>query len=1021
MNKLEIQYKGILLVILILCFGLTGLNYVSSEDKIKKEKNLAEEMVRLPFVPPEKAASTLTVQKGFQMQLSASEPMVSDPLSACFDENGWMFVTEMHGYPFSHDNTKLNPSGGGKKEAGIVRLLIDENHDGVMDKSFVYADKLNWPTSVCCYNGGVFVVAPPNLHYFKDTNGDHVADVREIVLSGFDRGNVQAIANSLIWGLDNHIYFVGGLNGGELIHRGKKLFKSRGSAIRFNPEKEIFEQVAGRSQFGMSFDDWGNRFTCSNSSHIRQVIYDEKYLNRNSYFSVSGIENSIAAEGAAAPVFRKSPAEPWRVVRTRRRNADPRYKNLRGSERVPIGFFTSATSVTVYRGAAYPQEFRGNAFIGDVGGNLIHRKTLKQGNTSLVATRADKNVEFVASNDTWFRPLNYVNAPDGTLYVLDMYRETIEHPYSIPEDIKSFLRLESGDDRGRIWRLVSPDMKNYPVLNLREMTDSELVKQLNSSNSWNRETAQRLLVQRNAVSVSNELIHHFHTIIKPLGRLHILYTLQGLNKLNIDILEVGLNDLHPGIREHSLKLSEKYLKDSHGLSIAVLKMVNDPDKRVKQQLAFTLGEMPEEESMQGLEKLFTEAASVKGLRVAWLSSVYPVMDQLSLKLFDKIKPSSGTAQKRLLAELVGMIASKKDNRGTLGFLTKLAGIKSELADKQIYLVAIGKGLSRNGQSISKLINSVGQESKLFRLMNQLFETAIEQAEDDSLSANKRLAATKLLAFGNYSDVSGTLIELLEPSVQKELQIESVKSLSEYNEKEVGVELLGAWRGLTPSVRREVLDKMVQRKERILYLLDSIEQKRLQASEIERDKQQLLVNHPQKDIREKARKIFGSSTSESRGKIVSLYEKSLEKSGVAKRGHELYKKHCSTCHKYNKEGYQVGPDLVSVTNKSPNDLIIAILDPNKEAQPAFLTYSIATTQAKLFSGIIASETGASIVLKRAEGKQDSILRSNIESMVSNGKSLMPEGMEKELNIEQMADIIAFIKNIKAPVNSAPVKK
>src|SRR5262249_34851040 len=189
--------------------------------------------------------------------------------------------------------------------------------------------------------------------------------------------------------------------------------------------------------------------------HIRQILLPAHYLQRNPALVIASVLDDIPTEGAAAPVFRISPPEPWRVVRTRQRAADPAIaRRLPPTELVVTGFFTSATGVTIYRGGAYPEAYRSNAFIGDVGGNLVHRKILTRNGPEFRATRADQNVEFLASTDNWFRPVNFANTPDGTLLILDMYRETIEHPFSIPEPIKKHLDLTSGKDLGRLYNLM---------------------------------------------------------------------------------------------------------------------------------------------------------------------------------------------------------------------------------------------------------------------------------------------------------------------------------------------------------------------------------------------------------------------------------------------------------------------------------------------------------------------------------------------------------------------------------------
>src|SRR4029079_13972500 len=168
-------------------------------------------------------------------ELAASEPEVCDPVDACFDENGRMYVAEMRGYPYSHEPTELNPKGGGKKDVCKIRLLEDTDGDGRFDRSSLFVEGISWPTSVCCYRGGVFVIACPYIYYFKDTNGDGVADVREIVYSGFSRSNVQGLANNLKWALDNHISLAAGRNAVRLTNRGKPLMSLGGRDLRFDP------------------------------------------------------------------------------------------------------------------------------------------------------------------------------------------------------------------------------------------------------------------------------------------------------------------------------------------------------------------------------------------------------------------------------------------------------------------------------------------------------------------------------------------------------------------------------------------------------------------------------------------------------------------------------------------------------------------------------------------------------------------------------------------------------------------
>ncbi|HUG90966.1 MAG TPA: PVC-type heme-binding CxxCH protein [Planctomycetaceae bacterium] len=974
---------------------------------------LADELPRIPPVEPADALGTFTLQHGFRLELVAHEPAVSDPVDACFDENGRMYVAEMHGYPFSHEPRAQQPQGGGKKNAGIIRLLEDTDDDGVFDRSVVFAKDISWPTSVCCYDGGVFVLAPEHLYYFKDTDGDDVADVREIVYSGFSRANVQGLANNLKWGLDNRIYGAGGTNSAELTHRGEKLFALGSRDFCFDPRTEKLEAVSGGLQFGHSFDDWGNRFVCSNSNHILHVVFEERYFARNPYFAAPAVARSIAKEGAAAPVFRQSPPEPWRIVRTRRRASDPDYrKRLPPTELVATGFFTSATGVTIYRGGAYPADFRGNAFIGDVGGNLVHRKRLEPAGASFAAVRADESTEFLTSTDNWFRPVNFVNAPDGTLYILDMYRETIEHPVSIPEDIKAHLDLESGDDRGRIYRLVPPGFERTPPPKLGRASAAELVAALDSPNGWNRETAQRLLWERQdgeAVALLEAMVLGRRAGSTPLGRLHALSSLDGLEALSERVLLAALSDGHAGVRAHAIRLAEPQAHASEKLTKRLLEMAErERDDRVRMQLAYSLGEVPSVR-LAGLAALARSIGSDRDLRTAWLTSTADVAGALAEQLLGDESfagSSSGTA---LLAELARMAGAHKDPQAAVSILAAVTAIEGRLPLKRLVVGGVGDSLGRRGVSFRSLLSAQPHGETRARV-ESLFKTAAATADDDGQPLSERQAAAALLAYADDEDSRGVLAGLLDPTAPPPLQTAAVRALDGRTEPAVSDVLLDGWRSYSPQLRRDVVDALVSRAERVAALLDAVAAGAIQPGEIERDKKELLANHRNTSIRDRARAVFAAGVSADRAQAVAAYQSVLDRHGDLERGRDVYAKRCAQCHKVGETGHQVGPDLASTSNKSPADLLIAILDPNREAQPNYTAYSVATLEGKLLNGIIVAETATSLTLRRAEGKEDTVLRSEIDELSSTGKSLMPDGLEQDISPEQMADLLAFVKTI-----------
>lgn len=459
------------------------------------------QLPRIPATEPSDVLDTFEIRPGFQLKLAAHEPDVVDPIAMAFDEDGGLYVIEMRGY-----------SERRNEALGRIRYLEDMDGDGHFESSSVFKDGLKWPTGIVCYKGGVFVGATPDLYYFKDTNGDRVSDEEQLIFTGFGSGkpelNMQALFNSFRWGPDNRIWGATAANGGTVSKPGDSSFEPvaiRGADFSFDPETLDFRAENGTAQYGMSFDSFGRRFVCSNSHHAQWVAYERDQVLWNPYYDLPPALVDIPNDGAAAPVFRISDDEPWRVVRTRWRVSGVVRGMIEGSGRVS-GYFTSATGIHIYWGESYGSHFRNNIFVGDVGSNLVHRKllTTSPGQVQPLATRPDdeQDTEFLRSRDNWFRPASFATGPDGCLYICDMYREVIEHPWSLPEGIKKHLDLNSGFDRGRIYRVEPDGFKRTPIPRLSEASDAALIDlATNASGDWHQTTARRLLFERgNAVA-----------------------------------------------------------------------------------------------------------------------------------------------------------------------------------------------------------------------------------------------------------------------------------------------------------------------------------------------------------------------------------------------------------------------------------------------------------------------------------------------------------------------------------------
>jgi putative membrane-bound dehydrogenase-like protein len=965
------------------------------------QDDLARELPRIKPLEPATALASFRIHEGFHLEPVAVEPLVTDPVTACYDAERRLYVVEMRGYPYPE-----------KSPTGKVVRLEDRDGDGRFDTRTVFVDGLSWPTGIVPHDDGVFIAVAPDIVYAKDTDGDGVADVKKVMFTGFGTENVQGLLNGLLWGPDGWIYGVASSNGGEIKNRsrpGARLVSVRGRDFRFKPDGSAFEAISGGGQFGHSFDDWGHRFTCSNSNHIRQIVLPSHYLERNPALVAPGVALDIPAEGPAAPVFRISAAEPWRVVRTRQRAADPAMrKRLPPTELFATGFFTSATGLTIYRGSAYPQEYRGNAFVGDVGGNLVHRKRLSVHGATYLATRADQGVEFLASTDNWFRPVNFANTPDGTLLILDMYRETIEHPLSIPEPIKKHLDLTSGNDRGRLYNLVHDGqgkrIRRRPRLG--GAPTAELVGLLADPDAWWRETAQRLLLERKDAAAVPLLKDLAARRPGPLARLHALWTLDDLESIGRPELILGLNDPEPRVREQSARLAEPRIARDPELLAAVLSLAADPDPMVRFQTALTLGEAGDDpRTPEALASIAARDAGDLWTRTAVLSSIGTRGQALIEALARRKGFFDSSAGQVWLEEIAALIGSRRDPAQLRRLISQFVASRPDPDLPIRVVVALSRGARRSGTTLPDLLRADWKA-----LIGPLAVQARTIAGSNK-SPDRRLPAIALLGMSGKQALE-VLPGLLDARQPAPVQIAALRAMGELNDPSVGRLVVGQWKSLSPAVRREAAEFLFGRRDRLESLLDALEAKTLPSSEIDPDRLRQLRVHKDARLRARALAILGEEPAASRDRraTIDAYRQAATLRGRPAPGRVAFQKTCATCHRVSGEGVEVGPDLATVAGRSADDLLLHILDPNREVAANFVNYNVATTDGRTVSGIIVSESATSLILKRAEGATDVIPRAQVETIASTGLSLMPEGLEKGLTPQDLADLMAYVKSI-----------
>jgi putative membrane-bound dehydrogenase-like protein len=1050
---------------------------------------LALDFPSTPPVEPKDAANTFHVLDGFEMQLIAAEPLVTDPVAITYDADGRAYVCEMNDYPYT-DKAAHKPSQENPTDAhiGKVRLLTDTDGDGTFDKATVFAEGLSWPTGTACWKGGIFVTATPNVWYLKDTNDDGVADVRQKVFTGFKKLNVQAVMNNPIWGLDHRIYIAGGSNGGEIqrvpgsesvmpIPSDFKPLPIKRNDFSFDPSTGDVRLESGGARFGQTFDDWGNRFLCNIRNPCQHVVLPYRYLARNPYLVVPSALNDCAEAGDQLPVWRTSPPEPWREFRAKRWVQEG--SHLPKSELVGAGVVTSSSGITVYRGDAYPKEYRDFAFVADVAGNLFYRMKLVPDGVTFKAVQVDGTKNFCTSDDLWFRPVNFVNAPDGCLHVCDMYREVIEHPWSIPDDIHAAVDLLRGRDRGRIWRLtprrsvVPPSggsekapakagttIRSTPKLSTASTQD--LVALLDHPNAWHRETAQRLLFERQdktAVEPLRALVKSGKT---EQGRMVALDSLESLGFFgSFDAMRLNEVQMSPAYftNEKAIKgdaLLEQLGFPLHGQAL-LREAINDESPYVRREAMrirpealmapTTLGELSE--PRKETARLIRDKNLLVVIEAISLHSLF--YSPASLEVIGDVcvqhQNSPGLLQAALVAsareqypQFLRVVASaeiehSKPLQDFTSQCMKMIGRKCRkgVASEAPFYAVSGVLQRRLPESLTRsLIADLAVElrrsgssirERVFERRSQLCASLAQRIEKDvsakDVPGDEIIPTLRLLpdfVFAGWS-ARDLFLKYLGKQYSSEIQMATLEALDCYDEATVGEVIMEVWPSLTPMLRERAITCLLSRKDRIAQLLDAIEAKKITPAQLSVAAKATLGRQKTPTLAERIAKLIGDGGSSSNRKdVIEKYTKEMglradegiRAPGDVTRGSKVYETVCMVCHKFADKGNDVGPHLGTIKAWTAEQLVTNILDPNREVSPNFALYLVETNDGRTLSGLITSETAGNLTLKRADGGTDTVLRSEIKSLTSPGISLMPEGLEAAITPQQMADLIAHLK-------------
>lgn len=601
----------------------------------------------VPPLPPEEALETFDLVEGFRIEVVAHEPMITSPVAMDIDSDGRLWVVDMPSYMPGDDMDVLQDAVATMERErvpeGRVTVLEDTNGDGQMDTHRVFADSLILPRAIKVLHDGVLVGEPPNVRLLRDTDGDGKADSEEIVYSSYGDAsdpNNHGFPGGLIWGMDNWLH-------------------------SSNENVESIRRVSGHwqtrpfnrlGQYGMSQDNWGRLYSSSNSWPLHTHFVPHGYSDRHPRFNISEGQNVRIAPNK--PLW---PSHPTGVNRG--------YRDGMLRDDSTLVQFTSASSTTIYRGAQFGSEYVGNAFTPEPVGNLIKRMIV-EGDPSEIETEARfayEDREFLTSTDERFRPVNMYTAPDGGLYVVDMYRGVFEHASHLTDYLRNYtiehdLHKANGP-YGRIYRIVREDQDvDYDTPRFSELTANEAAGYLRHDNGSLRDQAQQVLAQCSPQEVIPELEEMVAAGQEESDwtRLQALWTLEGFDRsvygqeeLTRTALE-ALDDDHARLRASAIRILEPALATGDEEVLTSLEsLAGDPAPYVRLQLLASLGEITGGTGLDLMARVLDENSDSPYFREMALTGVYQREAQLGERLRDEYGWSSdrGEGYAQLLAAL----------------------------------------------------------------------------------------------------------------------------------------------------------------------------------------------------------------------------------------------------------------------------------------------------------------------------------------------------------------------------------
>lgn len=998
---------------------------------------------------PEKAAAKINVHPEFEVGLVAAEPLLEKAISMDWDPNGRIWVAETPEYPGGRTinkndrpiapvfvkNPGTTPQGDKEERPPRDRIswLEDTNGDGVMDKKHVFADGLELVTSLVFHRDGVIVAQAPDILWLRDKNGDGVCDMVEgsekvTLFTGFGTFDTHAVINNFRWGMDGWVYGAVGYSAGTPRSLdGKKEFgRITAGVIRFRPDGSAIEQYAAGScnTWGFDFAPDGEVFytTATCGEHFLHVVMPEKALARA---SVGGIRSSWVA-----PDHQKIfPA----VKHTR-----PAYVQIDW-----VGFFTAAAGCCIYNGGAWPDRYNGSHFTSETTMSLVHNELLTPKGVTFVASKeaGREETEFVASTDLWFRPVHERIGPDGALYIVDFYNQAAIHndtrgPAHGARNAAT--RPDRDHHFSRIWRVQHKQAKALPPWKFDLKNPASVVRLLEHPNGWVRMTAHRLLSEQSPFYALQNLLDGIAPERPAQTRIHSLWVLNNIGRLDQKNLVAALTDSDPKLRKNALRvvsedISNAAQKRATGpIGTAVRSSIRAEDARVQLNALLAMANLeatpevaaeivalwPEIKDKHVQSAALGVAASSPAL---FVEAAFRAKDPAFVADFVghtvRLLANRGDAtQVTLLVTLLGRQPESTDALKQAALETLAANLKADVVPAWTGdLQAAFDSMLRSGRpglpgAVLPLVARWDKAGAMASNLKPVIAQLRSRLQDAGVADDQRAqVAVNLLGVRRLdTEIIPAVAALLGGNGSSGLQRRIIDALGNTPEPAVGSQLVGAFSRVSGELQEPLFGAVLKRADWSMQMVQALADKKVSLQQVGPAFQYRLRTHADRGVAAKANETMdqlkGPEQKEKEALLARLVPE-VEKPGNLENGKKLYTANCAGCHVFKNEGRNLAPNLTGMGAHGAADLLVHVIDPNRLVEPNFVAVSIETKDDLTYNGIIERENNAELLLRDASG-DNTIRKDNIKSRTNTGRSLMPEGFE-QLGAEGLRDLLAYI--------------